>query len=411
MVEFKPMKDFNEFMELSQRCYPGMKLNSKEEKERYTEHREKMNAKENIRTIGLYEHEKLAGGYIEYDYVANVYGTAVKAAGIGTVAVDLVNKKQGHAKRLIQKFLLDARSNGRPLAQLYPFQPSFYKKMGFGLGPKLETYRFHPSQLPTVENGLKGVVLGEGDEEEVSRCYHQWSRQTHGACDKPEYEFAFLKKEDHHAIGVRENGVLTGYVNFQFEQQPGDHFLQNDLIVRNFISTSVKAYRSLLAILHNQKDQVRSILFPTFDEGFSMVLDDPTHTDADIIFGIYHKTSEAGRGLMYRIIDVDRFRDEVKDHSFGTETVRIGWTIHDSLLEETYEAVWQFDNGRPQKTDQPADVNLSLGIGEFSSLMMGCLTLRDLVYRGSVEEQDREAFRTALDLFSQPTKPESWSFF
>lgn len=411
-MNFKPLQDFKAFTALSQRCYPGMKLNSQEEKEHYTHHREKMNKKDTIRTIGLYDEEQLVGGYIEYDFLTNVYGSLVKSAGIGTVAVDLMNKKQGNAKRIIQKFLLDARENGRPLAMLYPFQPSFYKKMGFGLGPRLHTFRFRPSQLPVFKDTLEPVELGEEDEEVVSACYNEWAHRTHGAsCDKEAYAFSFLKKEDQHTLGVWEEGVLTGYVTFEFRNQQGDHFLQNDLIVSNFFHNSIKAYQSLLQFLHNQKDQVRSIILPTFHERFSMILDNPCHTDEELIFSIYHKTSEAGQGLMYRIMDIPAFLKALHGHSYGNETIRIGWRIEDTLLDEQYEAVWQFEDGKPSLTDQPAELTLELGIAEFSSLLMGCTTLDDLIYRGSVVKERTESIEKAIRLFGRPVEPECWTFF
>ncbi|TGB03833.1 GNAT family N-acetyltransferase [Halobacillus salinus] len=411
-MNFEQMKDFSAFTELSQRCYPGMKLNSKEEKERYTEHREKMNKEETIRTIGLYDQEKLVGGYIEYDFISNLYGSKVNSAGIGTVAVDLMNKKQGNAKRIIRKFLHDARQNRRPLAMLYPFQPSFYKRMGFGLGPRLHTYRFHPSQLPAFQDTLGTVELGEEDISAVSKCYNEWAHTTHGvSCDKEAYAFSFLKKDDRHTVGVFEDGELTGYVTFEFQQLEEGHFLQNDLIVSNFFYNSIKAYQSLLQFLHNQKDQVRSILFPTFDDRFSMILDNSCHIDETLIFSIYHKTSEAGQGLMYRIVDIPSFLESIQDHSFGDETIRIGWKIEDTLLDEHYEAVWQFEGGKPSLTDQPAEVTLELGIGEFSSLLLGCTSLKDILYRGAVKYDEADAFEKSLELFDNPLEPECWTFF
>ena len=71
-MDFKKVEDFTAFTDLSRRCYPGMKLNTREEQERYTEHRRKMTQKDDIHTIGLYEKEQLVGGYIAYDHVMNV---------------------------------------------------------------------------------------------------------------------------------------------------------------------------------------------------------------------------------------------------------------------------------------------------------------------------------------------------
>ncbi|WLR47981.1 GNAT family N-acetyltransferase [Halobacillus litoralis] len=229
---FQKVEDFTAFTNLSRRCYPGMKLNTREEQERYAEHRRKMAQKNDIHTLGLYEKEQLVGGYIAYDHVMNVYDEQVQAGGIGTVAVDLPYKKQGHAKRIIQHFISEARDKGQIIAHLYPFQPSFYKRMGFGVGPRLSTYHFHPSQLPSYSEVEKVEVLNMDHQDEVQACYDTWAKENHGATAIPPYGFAFLEKEELHTFGVREQGRLTGYVTLEFKE--GDHFLQNDVLVKNF---------------------------------------------------------------------------------------------------------------------------------------------------------------------------------
>ncbi|WP_167449488.1 GNAT family N-acetyltransferase [Halobacillus trueperi] len=403
-MDFKKVEDFTAFTDISRRCYPGMKLNTREEQERYTEHRRKMAQKDDIHTIGLYEKEQLVGGYIAYDHVMNVYGQQVKAGGIGTVAVDLPYKKQGHAKRIIQQFLAEAGDKGQIIAHLYPFQPSFYKRMGFGLGPRLSTYHFHPSQLPTYDEGEKVEVLNAKHQEEVKACYDTWAEENHGATVIPPYGFAFLEKEELHTFGVREEGKLTGYVTLEFKE--GGHFLQNDLHVKSFFHTSTKAYRTLIQYLHNQKDQVRSIYFPTFDQEFAYSLNDPVHVDEQLIFSIYHKVSEEGRGLMYRILDIPAFLEKIGEVCFGTDTVRVGWKVKDSFLDETHESVWQFTNGKPQSTDKEAKVTIEIDIAHFSSLMMGCVSLSSLLRSGAAVSDGR-----AVDLFQHPEQPKCWTFF
>lgn len=400
---FKEIEDFTAFTNLSQRCYPGMKLDSAEDKDRYTEHRKKMAQKEEIHNIGLYEGKKLIGAYIAYDHVMNVYGTKVPAAGIGTVAVDLPDKKQGLAKQIVQRFLSDAREDGKIVTHLYPFHPSFYKRMGFGLGPRLSTYHFHPSQLPEYKETLFIEELEVNHKEEVQDCYHTWAARTHGATEIPEYGFSFLEKEHLHTFGVRKDGVLEGYLTFEFKS--GKHFLQNDLHVTNFFYTTKEAYRTLVQFLHNQKDQVRSVYFPTFDQDFAHILSDPVHLDEKLIFSIYHKVSEEGKGLMYRIVDIPAFLDQLGDVSFGSETVRIGWEVTDTFLNETYDAVWQFTDGKPALTQKDAEVNVELDIASFSSLMMGCVTLQSLLKSGAAVSDGR------VELFQQWKQPESWTFF
>jgi predicted acetyltransferase len=161
----------------------------------------------------------------------------------------------------------------------------------------------------------------------------------------------------------------------------------------------------LIQFLHNQKDQVRSVYFPTFDQEFAHMLSDPVHLDEKLIFSIYHKVSEDGQGLMYRIVDIPAFLEKIADVSFGSETIRIGWKVTDTFLNETYEAVWQFTDGKPAPTEEDAEVKVELDIASFSSLMMGCVSLQSLLRNGSAVSDGR------VDLFQQLKQPECWTFF
>ncbi|MGP4077415.1 GNAT family N-acetyltransferase [Halobacillus sp. K22] len=410
-MTFQKLTDFKAFTEICSRCYPGMRLDSGEAKEKHRKQREKMNKEANVQHFGLYQNKRLVAGYVEYDHTLNLYSRKIDARGIGTLAVDLPYKKQGYAKQIIQAFIKDARDQSIPLVQLYPFQPSFYRKMGFGLGPFLHTFHFHPSQLPVFSQSSALTVLAPADKYEMAECYHRWADRTHGSCEKPLYEFRSLEEEGYHVVGLKREGQIDGYMVFQFKQIPGDHMLLNDLHIVEFISCTTEAYQSLLQFLRNQKDQVRSVYFPTFNEQFSYMLEDPTHTDDELIFRIYHKISEQGQGLMYRIVDVPLFLEKLQQHSFGRESVRIGWNISDSFLDDQHFYVWEFTDGVPKATNQPPDVEIHLGIAEFSSLMMGCVTLDNLLLGGYAEAEPGEHLDQAIALFQQPKQPESWSFF
>ncbi|MFZ0476179.1 MAG: GNAT family N-acetyltransferase [Halobacillus sp.] len=410
-MTFQKLTDFKAFTELCSRCYPGMKLDSEEAKENHSKRQKKLDKEANVQHFALYQNSRLVGGYVEYNHTLNLYSRKIDARGIGMVAVDLPYKKQGFARQIIQAFIKGARNQSIALVQLYPFQPSFYRKMGFGLGPFLHTFHFHPSQLPVFSKSSSLTVLDPADKYEMAACYHRWADQTHGSCEKSLYEFRSLEADDYHVVGLKKEGRIDGYMVFQFKQSQGDHMLMNDLHIVEFIACTTEAYQSLLQFLHNQKDQVRSVYFPTFNQQFSYLLENPCHTDDELIFRIYHKISEQGQGLMFRIVDVPLFLENLNHHSFGQESIRIGWKISDSFMDEQHSYVWEFTEGVPRATNQLPDVEIHIGIAEFSSLMMGCVTLDNLLLGGYAEAEPGEYLDQAIALFQNPKQPESWSFF
>jgi predicted acetyltransferase len=88
-------------------------------------------AKSPMAYVGLYRGETLQGAARLHDFVMNVRGAQIPAAGIGMVAVDLAYKKEHVARDLMHGWLEYCRKQDIPFALLYPFRPDFYKQMGF----------------------------------------------------------------------------------------------------------------------------------------------------------------------------------------------------------------------------------------------------------------------------------------
>ncbi|MCP3027514.1 enhanced intracellular survival protein Eis [Halobacillus sp. A5] len=411
-MEFKEMKEFKPFTEMLSRCYPMMELTTAEDKEEAAKHRERTSQYETVTPMGVYEEGTLKAGYIHYMFPMNVYGQTMPSTGVGTLAVDLPYKKQGLAKQMISYAIEKSRNEGFPLIQLYPFRPDFYRKMGFGFGPQLNVFRFSPYQAPSFTDAAPVVSLGKEDVEEIKRCYHDWAEDTHGACDKQDYEFSHIAMDYTHTIGCRIDGKLQGYAVYEMKHH---HDFTHDLKVIDWFTNSNEAFQAIINFLHLQKDQVSTIIFPTFDDDFAFMLNDPRHDANRLIHRIYHQTHERGTGLMYRIIDVPLFMEYIRDHSFRPQTnAAINFDITDSLLKKKEIFSYQFKNGRPEYSDTPLShgVTLALSIDDLSSLLMGAVSLKKLLsYNKASASGNEEELKKAVHLFNEPEKPVSWTFF
>ncbi|WP_082232601.1 GNAT family N-acetyltransferase [Halobacillus massiliensis] len=410
-MEIRRTTDYRDFTEILSRCYPVMGLTTEEDKQKAAEHREKMEAYENVSHYGVYDEDQLLGGFIQYAFPMNVYGQTLPSAGVGTLAVDLPYKKRGIAKQMITHVIEEAKDQGFPLVQLYPFRPDFYRKMGFGSGPKLQVYRFAPEQVPFQEQIKPVDALNSNHTEEISSFYHDWAQDTHGACDKKDYEFRYISAAHTHTIGYRENGKLKGYLVYEMKHETGFH---QELKVIDWFTLSNDAFHSFMNFFHNQKDQVDVITFPTYDEDIAFFLKDPRYKADRMIHRLYHKTHETGTGLMYRIVDLPLFMNYIYDHSFGPASVTINFIINDSFSNQQQSYCYTFKNGQASQADSstPWAVKLSLDIAELSSLLMGCISLEKLLdYRKAEIDGSEQGIKQAIKLFAFPEKPVSWSFF
>ncbi|MFC7319421.1 GNAT family N-acetyltransferase [Halobacillus campisalis] len=410
-MNFKHMEDFKTYTDILSRCYPMMEIRTSEDKQEMIKHRERMEAYDMVSHTAVYEDDQMLGGYISYALPMNVYEQTLPSVGVGTLAVDLPYKKRGIAKKMMINAIGKSREEGFPLMQLYPFRPDFYRKMGFGFGPQLNVFRVSPDQVPYFNEAEAVMPLNENHLEDIKRCYHDWAEDHHGACDKQEYEFRHIAAEHTHTVGCRVNGQLKGYLVYEMKQ---DSSFKHDLKIIDWFSNSNEAFQSLLTFLHQQKDQVSSIVFPTFDDDLAFMFNDPRHESKQLIHRIYHGTHERGTGLMYRIVNVPLFMMYIADHSFGQQTVAINFKVTDSLLNEESAHSIQFQNGKPQMSDEHLGhgISLSLDIADLSSLLMGCISLQKLLdYNKADADGNHDEIAKAIELFGKPTKPVSWTFF
>ena len=125
------------------------------------------------------------------------------------------------------------------------------------------------------------------------------------------------------------------------------------------------------------------------------------------IFYINQETNVQGVGIMYRILDKERFFKQLAPHSFNDETIRVRFNVRDSFVPENDGPITvHFEEGRPVITEG-YDVEVSLNIEYLSSLLMGVVDFRKLWTYGLLEVSD-EAYLDQLDrLFQVAKKPET----
>jgi predicted acetyltransferase len=389
-------------------AYPGMNVNSEADRERFWQRTEQMLAEPAVKNWGLFADDDLLGLMRLFDFSMTLHETPVLVGGVGSVAVGLAHKKQKVARDLIQFFLRHYREKGAALTTLYPFRPDFYRQMGFGYGTKMNQYRVKPASLPRTK--MDDVAfLTDADREQVEACYGRYAAQTHGMLVRHDYTWdSVFTDSSVRKVGVKRNGRIQGYIIFTFQPGKADHFMSNELLVRELVYETPEALAQLLTFLHLQADQIGRIIVNTQDESFHYLLHDPRLDDELMLKPtLYHESSRQGVGLMYRVIDVPRLFNQLADHDFGGQTCRLKLTLHDSFLPENGGSwVIGFENGRARfLSADDYDAAIELNVSEFSSLMMGAVDFRQLLTYHLVAISDANMVETVARLFRVPQKP------
>jgi len=397
------------FVDIVVNAYPGNMKNTAEFKERYStmliSHQEKVSS---IEFYGNFREDKLVGGMRIHYFKMNVHSRTIDVGGVGLVAVDLLHKKEKVAKELIQYFIKHFVQRDVALVALYPFRPDFYRKMGFGYGTKMNQYHIKPSSFPAsgTKEGL--INLDVTHKELIEDCYNQYASETHGMILKTANEIeGIFKNPDNKLIGYMNGDKLEGYTVFSFKKMSETNFVHNNMVIKELIYQSSQALLCLSAFFNSQSDQIHRIELTTQDDDIEYVVEDPRNGSDRLIPSVYHETNRAGVGLMYRIINIEKFIENLGTYPFNNETITVGLNIIDSFIKEnSRRVVINFREGKATLSPkEKAEVDLSIEISDLSSLLMGAVSFKKLFNFGRVIVNHTDQVKRLDHLFANMQKP------
>ncbi|OCA85675.1 hypothetical protein A8F94_12425 [Bacillus sp. FJAT-27225] len=400
--------DFLDFATITIQAYPANRENTEEYKQKladsYFKNQEESG---NTEYYGLFRNEKLLGGMRLNTFEMNVFGKMVRAGGIGSVAVDLVHKKEKAAKELVHFFLGHFREKGVSFALLYPFRPDFYKKMGFGYGPKMNQYKIAPDSFP---NGRKeGLAwLTQVEAGKIKDCHNRYAEKTHGMILKNNWDAeAIFKNNDNRVVGVVDGQDIRGYMIFGFEPASSGNFLRNNIVIKEMIYETPEALECLSAFLHTQADQIERVILNTQDDGLEFLLGDPRNGSGNLIPSVYHESNRAGVGIMYRILDFDAAVRDLSGRDFNGVTSCFSLKVHNSFdSSEPGIYTLRLDNGYISKADfAEAEFDIEIDISDLSSLLVGAADGARLYQYGKLKISDPAFLKVITKAFRPMEKP------
>lgn len=402
-----PESDYKAFAVIAVRAYAGMRPQTPEALARYVERLRCTQAEDPIATVyGAYRNGVLQGGMILYDFEMQMFSTRVLVGGVGSVAVDLLHRKEKLARDMLAFALAHYDEKNALLMALYPFRPDFYLRMGFGYGAKMYQYHVRPDALP--DGGSKAHLrhLTPEDKAAVQDCYDRYMARTHGMMTRRMGDMDQLFAPGVVTVGYEVEGALQGYMAFTFERPPGASHLKHRIVVREMVTLRREALAELLTYLRTQADQVYEIVFNTQDDYFHHLLSDPRN-GTDVLISGYHESHMAGVGLMVRALNVPRIFEALAGHDFGGVTCTLGITLTDSFYPRNAgRTVVRFTNGRPQVLpDGEAGVTITLDVAAFSSLVMGVVPFRRLYTYGQAAISNAADVPLVDRLFRAEEKP------
>jgi predicted acetyltransferase len=397
--------DFKEYVRVTLEVYPSMFPSMSDQQIEVWIKRMQKQQKEDsdLEYFGYFREDKLLGAMRLHTFKMNVHGVDMLAGGVGNMCVDLTSKKEHIAKELMEYYHRHFWEMGAPLVLLWPFRHDFYMKMGYGYGCKYNKYKVKPGDLP---KGSKDGVsfMRQEDKTELLGCFNRYASAKHGMIYKKEGFFdRFLNR--YKVVGYKQGERVEGFLGFNFKKLDPDNPLRQNMVIEYMIYENREALRKLLSFLHTQLDQVERIEFLTYDGDLHFLPKDPTD-GSDHIFFINQQSNVQGLGIMYRILNKERFIEDLSSTRLNPETVRVRFMVNDSFLPVNQgNMTVHFKEGKPE-IGEGYDVTISLNIEYLSSLLMGVVDFKKIWTYGLLEISDSSYVKLLDGLFQLP-RPET----
>jgi predicted acetyltransferase len=154
-------------------------------------------------------------------------------------------------------------------------------------------------------------------------------------------------------------------------------------------------------------DQINQIVLSSHDDTFHHLLFDPRNGTGNMVNPISHESNVQGAGLMFRVINVAGIFEAMADRDFNGRSCRVRINLTDSFFpQQAGSTVVHFENGRAAVVKGgDYEVEMSLDVSEFSSLLMGVISLRKLFDYNLVALSDPACLDLLHQLFIGETKP------
>ena len=392
-------------------AYPVLAIDSPEALARHTVRIDEMAGEAQTRWVVAEDGSDVIAAMRLHDFTMNVRGRDALVGGVGSVAVARTHKRRGLARTLVRAYLDRYRAQGAPFAALHPFRLDFYRRLGFGYGTPVHRYSFTPAAIHAAPARALVRALGPGDVDAFLACSERVRRATHGQIAKLAGPArAALEHPAHAWVGAERDGVLRGYAQTDVILGSKGTHNRNALVVRELGVEDADAQAALLGYLHGQRDAFARIVIESQDSALFLAAADPRDgCDRYVSPPAAHRVAETGLGIMYRLVDAaaafatlppsePRFvlRVELADAWYGDTAGT--WTL-------------AFERDGVRAAQGAPDASLRIGSGDCASLVLGALTLGDLLRYGLAEVDPPSAATRVAQLFAIERPPQTVTRF
>lgn len=294
-------------------------------------------------------------------------------AFVTSITTSRIGRKQGLARAVLERLLLDAAADGATVSVLGMFEQGFYDRSGFGTGAEMVFHRLDPASLPADLPYRRPVRLTVDDAADVDAAL-VGRRRGHGgvAIPSPAMRRAELAWDDGgFGLGYRDpDGTLTHYVWCTAKGEHGPYR------VRSWAWRTQRELLELLGVLRSLSDQVHWMVVPEpWCLQLQTLTDKPGRQHSRTRGSEHHYRVDADAWWQARILDVPGAFAAVRSR----RAARLRVTVTDPLAERVgYDRVagdWSVelgpDGSRATRADHGGEPDATCSVNTLTRLWLG----------------------------------------
>ena len=299
-------------------------------------------------------------------YPINFDGHHCKMAGIGGVASLPQYRRQGGIRSCFTAALPDMYENGYAFSYLYPFSTAYYRKFGYEMCCERIRYEIRLNAIRPF-NVTGSCFLAEDDNNmlnDIKSVYETWQNKYNMMVINEDFEYRWVlqanpaKEQCFTYVYRDEDAVPKGYISFsKVDEESG-----RNLRCSQFFYTDIEGFKGLMNLVYAYASDHKYINFELpLDQMLTTLLPEWAMGAARLQYVF--------RGMV-RVINVAQVLQMAKYQGSGSLVLQIS----DDFIPQNnnrFKVCFQDDIALDVTvTEEPVDI--SLGINDFSRLIVGC---------------------------------------
>lgn len=366
------------------------------------------------RYLGCFDDDgTLIGSTLMMDFLMNVRGRMMKMGGTAYISTNFLHKKEHIARNMIRVGIGVFARTGTAVGALHPFNPAFYRKMGFGYCTESVMYSPRPQYIRSYGDKSGLSYAKPGDEAEILEFYHRYAWRTHGATIHT-YMDKHRIFDMPYVVVCRRGGRVTGYLTFEFVEV--DHYtdMYHDLAVREIVCEDMETMKQFLTFFASQTDQIERVRIYTYEEDFHMLFTNPDSGENRAFDGAIQEVGRKNMGYMFRIFDLGGyFRQQPYCARPVSREFTLELKVEDTFVEENNRSILLHVKGdRVEEIHGGfADAVLKTDIADLSSFVTGAIPLRSFLWTGQMNLDKPEYAEDIQNAIGWYEKPKNYTYF